>query len=393
MNKLFVFNPDHELALANDDENFMPKQNVAQLADDLQLLPLWLQKQGISEEYCINSNNINDSWCTIVRLLHLKYRAVDKTEYFKITNLKVWGWNKAIRKKLLLEGIDSKFCPTDGQLKLIREITNRKTTVSAFEYLRDNFFDYHLPNTPKILTLKQVVKYLKGNSNFVLKTPFSSSGRGVFLNNHKLKADSLRNCANGLIVEDYLNVVQNFAMEFRVKSKTEIDFVGYSLFNNKNGGSQYHCNILMSDEKIEKLLSNYVGLPIIEKAKEKIINFLKKQIAEVWFFFDYIGVDMMIYEKYTKYYLNPCVEINFRPTMGIIAHEFYKNYVSQNSEGLFFVDFFENSIDLITDHKKKIIENPRVIKNNKFVQGYLSLCPISENTHYRVRVEIAPSDI
>ena len=43
MSKIYVFNPDHELSLASDDNNFQPKKNITRLQKDLALLPLWLE--------------------------------------------------------------------------------------------------------------------------------------------------------------------------------------------------------------------------------------------------------------------------------------------------------------------------------------------------------------
>ena len=32
VSKIYVFNPDHELSLASDDNNFQPKKNITRLA-------------------------------------------------------------------------------------------------------------------------------------------------------------------------------------------------------------------------------------------------------------------------------------------------------------------------------------------------------------------------
>ena len=39
--KLYIFNPDTDLALANNRENYMPPARVKQMTKELELLPLW----------------------------------------------------------------------------------------------------------------------------------------------------------------------------------------------------------------------------------------------------------------------------------------------------------------------------------------------------------------
>lgn len=38
---LYIFNPDHDLALASGDVNYMPPASARQMAADLALLPVW----------------------------------------------------------------------------------------------------------------------------------------------------------------------------------------------------------------------------------------------------------------------------------------------------------------------------------------------------------------
>ncbi|KAA6323183.1 hypothetical protein EZS27_027349, partial [termite gut metagenome] len=38
---LYIFNPDHDLALANNNANYMPSAPARRLSEDLALLPVW----------------------------------------------------------------------------------------------------------------------------------------------------------------------------------------------------------------------------------------------------------------------------------------------------------------------------------------------------------------
>ena len=39
--KLYVFNPDADMALGNNEENYMAPATIRRMAEDLALLPIW----------------------------------------------------------------------------------------------------------------------------------------------------------------------------------------------------------------------------------------------------------------------------------------------------------------------------------------------------------------
>lgn len=44
--KLYCFNPEHDLAIANGNENFQAPESALLLASDLSLLPAWYAEEG-----------------------------------------------------------------------------------------------------------------------------------------------------------------------------------------------------------------------------------------------------------------------------------------------------------------------------------------------------------
>jgi len=348
---MFIFNPEHELALANNDENFMPKASTKKLAEDLRFLSFWCEQ-------------------------------TDK--------ISVWGWNKYIRKKLILSGIDKNILPSDEYLQNIRELSHRKTASEAMFFLRREIAT-PLPYPAEILkNITEIEHFAQKYYEIVLKSPYSSSGKGVYFSGKDLSNSVLGWCKKtvtqqGCVLgEKRFEVVKNFAMEFQVVDN-QTNFVGYSLF--ETDGKIYRNNILTSDENIEKTISRCgIDLRVLNAVKQSLIKFFNQKIAQKYSGF--LGVDMFVFQENGKKFLNPCVEINLRHTMGLVAHKFYKNFVLPNSEGIFSIDFYENSTELFQNHKQNFIDKPLIIKDNKIVNGYLSLCPVFENTNYRVRVEI-----
>lgn len=396
MANLFIFNPEHELALANNNENFLPKQNIAKLKKDLQILPVWLQNK--EQKTYLLDDYLDEKWENIAQKLQLKYYCVDEIPYSKITSLNVWGWDKSIRKELILSGIDKNILPSDEYLEDIRELSHRKIAVEAMSFLRNELKINTLPYPAEILQNSlEIENFAKKYSDIVLKSPFSSSGRGVYFSGKDLSNSILGWCKKTIaqqgcvLGEKRFEVVKNFAMEFEIVDN-QTNFVGYSLF--ETDGKIYRSNFLTSDEKIEKIICNYgrslseieALSQLLNAVKQTLIKFFNQKTAKKYSGF--LGVDMFVFQENGKNFINPCVEINLRYTMGLAAHEFYKNFVSQNSEGIFSIDFYENSAELYQNHKQNLIDKPLIIKDNKIIKGYFSLCPIFENTNYRARVEI-----
>ncbi|MDR0830234.1 MAG: hypothetical protein LBN95_09035 [Prevotellaceae bacterium] len=383
--KIYIFNPDHELALANNNENFLPKRNIAKLAEDLALLPTLLHKNSYVSISCVNKE-----WLYITNKLGLNYNLVKEINFAEIEKINIWGWNKNIRKILISKGFNPKILPDDEQLEKIRELTNRKNSIAAMNFVRKALPDEKFPESAKSLSsYTEVEKYAKSNKTGIFKTPFSSSGKGVFVYDKCIyslfarwykHALTIHNC---ILYEKQLDVVQDFAMEFTVNNQGA-KFVGYSLFSTKN--QAYVKNILMSDEKIEAELEKFVSIELLNAVKTTLVDFINEKY--LGHYNGFLGIDMFIYTKNNKYFLNPCVEINLRTTMGIVAHKFYKDFVNNEKTGIFTIDFFKNSEELLLDHIKRLRETPPVFSNNQLQSGYLSLCPIFENTQFRARVEI-----
>lgn len=45
--KLYVFNPDADMALGNNEENYMAPATIRRMAEDLALLPIWYAQRVV----------------------------------------------------------------------------------------------------------------------------------------------------------------------------------------------------------------------------------------------------------------------------------------------------------------------------------------------------------
>ena len=392
MNSIKVFNPEHDMALANGDRHFIAPRNIREMA------------------------------CDLAPLL----------EFIEGDEILVWGWDHAIKTSLLRMGIAEGELPTDAALTALRTCSERQ---SAHHLLRTFHADH--PEGPYIgesilaHSLDDIAAYATQHGHIILKDPLSSSGKGlrhVNINeddneneNFQWVASSspslskVKNWINALIrrhghltAEPYYDKVQDFAMEFCVRDG-QCRFIGYSLFNTNPHG-RYESNLLMEDEKIESMLARYIPHSALHEVRDWVIAHSHYIIPTGW---DttrhplYFGIDMMVVKNSRQFtidnsqltiqdpeiknqkseiVLHPCVEINLRLNMGIIAHEVRRRLLAPGVEGRFHVTSFPSEEAAQQFHREHTEKYPPVYREGKMVSGYHPLTPILPHTRHHAYI-------
>jgi hypothetical protein len=102
----------------------------------------------------------------------------------------------------------------------------------------------------------------------------------------------------------------------------------------------------------------------------------------------YLGVDMMIcrFTDAPHYRIHPCVEINLRMNMGMTARLFYNRYMQTGARGMFQVNYFLSPAQLLEKHLYLSQKHPPRMVDGKLIAGYLSLVPVTPQSHYSASV-------
>lgn len=389
--KLYIFNPEHDLALANSDPNFSAPLSAVKFSKDVASLPLWYAEQG-SCVFC-ESSDIN--WFKDMQQL---FPYLNKTELCLSTNIstiseiQTWGWDEVVIKKLLKAGFCKYLMPDADKLEKIRELSHRRLAIITLKYLSSNAeFTGFVPEPAlELSNIESADKFARNFNRTVFKAPWSGSGKGLkwvrggMSDSHRGWCRNIISKQGSVIAEQVYDVVQDFAMEFNCTDGVS-SFAGYSLFNTDKG--IYRSSMLLSDSAIlEKIVSQGITAELILRIQNLLNDFIKKNIAP--FYTGALGIDMFLYEDNYEVKIHPCVEINLRMTMGLFARVFYDRFVSSQSEGLFYIDNFQNKTELLADHLNRIKEFPLKVEKGKILQGYLALNFIDKETCYRARVEI-----
>lgn len=383
---MYIFNSDHDLALANFTTNYTPPASAVKMRSDLALLPVW---------YADGDNVISDSEADRLYLQKLKdilpltSHLIYTEDIHNYPDEKVipWGWNPSIRKKLSLFGVNELYLPSLNKLEQVREYSHRKNGVKLLRELRSELSGT-CGESHYFIELENLLLYLKSiPGDKVLKMPLSGSGKGLIWILGDITDKQTDWCRrvirqqDGVVAEPVLAKERDFAMEFYLNNGS-VRFAGYSLFAAAKSGA-YSGNDLLSDENIEKELSKYISVSQLHKLRELLMLKLPKYYPQ---YSGYAGVDMMICrEKESegiKYILQPCVEVNMRMNMGVVSRLFHDRFMYPQSKGQFVVEYFKKPGNILDFHEKMQRESPIEVHNEKIISGYLPLTPVAADTRY-----------
>lgn len=392
--KLYLFNPDSDLALANGETNYMPPASARQMAVDLALLPAWYAEPG-SAVWAASAYN-QAFLRQMQERLPLPVTLMTEPEVVSFGFLRAssgawlpspWGWNPALRRRLQVLGVPIEYLPSADLLEAYRRLSHRNQAVELLPRLR---MDEHFCGEAFYLTEPADWQcFVEGRGTCLLKAPLSGSGKGLnwcrgtftsFISGWCARVAAVQ---GGVVGEPIYDKVEDFAMEFFVDGAAGVAFAGYSLFATGRGGA-YEGSLLASDEEIEQRLSQYVPLEALCALRVRLQAELLSLLGNVYS--GYLGVDMMICRfpaEVPAYRIHPCVEINLRMNMGVVARLLYHRVVAPGLQGVFRVTYDPSPGVALQAHRQMEADHPLQIANGKVVSGYLPLVPVTTQSRYR----------
>jgi len=381
---MFYFNPENDLALANFNPFYTPPASARKMANDLAILPMWYAADG--SKIIAEDRYNRDFLDRIKEVFPLDVSLISFSCLSPFSHEKVipWGWNPSLRKKLIDAGMDVASLPSLDELERIREYSSRRNAVRLLTDLQADH-PFFCGESHYFTEINDVLKFLSSDKgDKVLKMPYSGSGKGLVW----IKGDitdkqqdwckRVINNQGGVVVEPVFDKVKDFAMEFRIDDG-RVYFTSYSLFHSTSSG-MYAGNRLLSDFIIEQHLSTYVPITYL---RDLIIELEHKLVSYFPAYKGFLGVDMMICRnKEHDYPIHPCVEINMRMNMGLVARAFYDRFVHEASGGIFKTVFFKQNGEALQYKTKMVADDPLIVKDNRIVSGFLPLNPVSEETKF-----------
>lgn len=306
--RLHLFNPDNDLALAANLDNYTPPKTAAALARAGALLPMWLAVEG---DAVLVSSVKDIAEAEMLRERYgLKAKAVISSPA-DVTGCEPWGWSRAVRRRFEAAGAGPEILPDDNYLDRHRALSSRLTTSLLAERLG-------LEPPVAASNVEDAMVAIRMNESrgrgSYLKMPWSCSGRGVFDSGTMSRQQTERRVADiirsqgSVIVEPDRHRVADFASLYRIEDG-RASFHALSLFATDSGGG-YRGNLIISDDNIIDRLG-VDPMPWAEKVEDALTAIVAPHIRH-----GRAGVDMVVTADGGIY---PLIELNLRYTMGIVA--------------------------------------------------------------------------
>lgn len=419
---MYLFNPDHDLALANFAPNYTPPASATRIAEELAVLPIWYAGENlmmadenvimagedtmivgeiagitagnktVKDTKVIAEGELNRSFLSEVKkVLPVEASLIPFSDIALYPHPKIvpWGWNPALRRKLISYGADEQSLPSPEELTRLGNYSNRSHAVEILRELQaeEEGFCGESRFFTDTENLYAWLQSMPGNK--VLKMPLSGSGKGLIWILGEITDKQRDWCRRvvreqgGVVAEPVLTKVQDFAMEFYL-DEGQVRFAGYSMFSAAASGA-YIGNELLSDTRIEEKLCKYASVELLHWLRNSLTKKLSRRFP---LYSGYAGVDMMVCETSGGYCIQPCVEINMRMNMGMVARIFYERYMHPVAEGKFVVDYFKKPESAWSFHEKMQREYSLTVENGKILSGYLSLTPVTKTTRYMAYVVV-----
>ncbi len=401
VSRIHYFNPGHETAVLSGRVNYMPPRQVRIMSRDLACLPLWYAKPH--DWVWVEDLPQAEEHAAALRPLFPQLPPVISAESFRHLpdSMKYeaapWGLSPQSLhhyKRLLQSGRHALAIPE--WLDDYKRLTGRQTARKVLERLKELLPEMTLPELPVFCrSAGEVEAYAQAKRPpYILKTPFSSSGRGLlWLYSSELTRKD-RQWIEGAVrkqgeisIEPALDKQQDWAMEFESDGKGSVAYRGLSVFGTAGRGA-YTGNLLGPEAFREDFILAHIPSSAFMQVKES----LEVALSEIfgYLYAGCIGVDMLLYRRpeSPSWHIHPCVEINMRQTMGMVAVQLSEQFLEEGRTGRFAVDYAGLPGEAQEEDREMRRRHPLVTAGGKIRSGYLSLCPVSSDTHYRAYVVI-----
>ncbi|HBL76172.1 MAG: hypothetical protein A2W90_10230 [Bacteroidetes bacterium GWF2_42_66] len=390
---LYFFNPTCETAIANGSETYMAAQILRKFEDNLSFLPMIFTSPG---DIVLSSEKPSKEFIGGLKQINFPLSdSASKDELLKAKNLKInrivpWGWSPAAHFQL--KELKNHTIP-EFQLSRIfnwvpehRTLFERKTAAQILNQFINEYGtdEYCSPEAiPSVVQSEDEIQhYLKNCPNAVLKSPVSSSGRGVqMIRNGKLSrsnsqwAKAVLKQSGYLMAEPLHHKKLDLSFQFEIDSSGKIIYRGHVFFYTNNNG-MYQGHYL--NRNISELVgTDFTGLP--DKTGDKLKTILEKS-AYPAFYEGFLGIDGMIIEEENQLKIHPCLEINCRLTMGMIALKIQK-LIHPEAKGRFEI-FSGETGEFAAFSEEMKTKYPIVLRNKQFYSGFTTLSDPAEKAKF-----------
>lgn len=332
MSGLFLFNPENDIALAANLQNFTPPRQALSLHRAGAMFPFWL---GEKDDYIlVESDQLADAlhWrgSFAIKGLENIIGSIGGPTPITAKSLpqldltpRPWGWSTNTIEQFRRAGISSQqLQPYSLKVERYRQLSHRRNQILFLKLVMEEGIDVRYPLPICTTSVEEVNEFIMRNGIAMVKSPWSSSGRGVFpvsattFNNSQPRIDGIIRKQGSVMVEPFLEKILDFALLFNINDDS-VKFEGFSIFQNTTS-TNYGGNIIAPDPILRERLLQWCS----PRSIDNLIYASGKVLGKIYGN-DYtgpVGIDMMVYrDNDLSPKIAPCIEVNLRYTMGFVA--------------------------------------------------------------------------
>lgn len=386
-----VFNASHDEALASGNENFTLPAAARHIDNDLALLPYWYASSGecVLVPHAAEARDFTEN-------LPVKRNVAIADDFSGAppSAIEPWGWNALLVRMLEKRGVPRQVMPDNGFLQLVRRLQSRETVSEYLPVLlqrlrtachdgKDVFSgESHFVRT--LDELHETPAFISGR--YIMKKPWSGSGRGIFAASGADSERADKWCAaaireqGGAEVQALLENHGDCAAEFHINPDGTASLTGYSYFSTAGKGAY-------AGNTVKPHVENDIRLKLgpAAFALDAAVSALSLTLPEILRGYSGpVGVDMMICRNDNEngyIGLFPCVEINLRCTMGMVAAALTP-LIAPGSTGRYLILYERLPEDMKQRCHALAESQPLATEKGKILQGYLPLTPVNAETHF-----------
>ena len=285
--RLLVFNPENDMALASGLAGYTAPETIERYSRSQWMLPrLWAGEDDLVWDW--------------------KQDLTDKN----ITEVVPWGWSKALVYRLSKAGVRREVMPSDAMLDGLRTLSSRVFTCKLQRELR--------LDVAVCTSWEEVESFQRCIGPCVMKAPWSSSGKGLMMVSSPTARGWMQNTVareGAVVCERWMDRVQDFALEFTVEESGAVRYEGLSVFRTSPSG-RYVAHDFVTPEEQHAALMQWASEEEVQRWRKWWQKRLEEDDIRAFSYIGPMGVDMLVGADGK---INPCVELNWRMTMGHVA--------------------------------------------------------------------------
>ena len=310
--RIFVYNPTCEMAVANGLAGYCPPRNL--LVFERDLAPL-LAFAAVPSD-CVVAPPLDDALAAFLQQIGLdlpQFITADDARQRLAShsyNFQPWGRSKSIFHSF---GVEQ---PFEQEHRLL---FSRLSSVDIEHFCTsdDDFF---------VNADAQVVRSMEDferackifDNNFVVKSLWSSSGRGVAKSDNFISAEYFTRWAearlksdDAFVVEPLLQKVSDIAFLYYINDDATVSYLGYNVFSSDAAG-RFGRELIGAHHPSLDIIINDRLTQVVDLHRKALINSnINKKYS------GYLGFDSMLFlDENGEMRFRPCVECNLRMTMG-----------------------------------------------------------------------------